>query len=148
MPARSYTPELVANVARWRASHTALQWLVVSGNHDRRAGDFPAEWNIAPPTLELSDGPFRFRHEPADVAGTYTLAGHVHPCVELNDGLGSRLRAPCFWFGPRCGLLPAFGSFTGMHAVRPQAGDALFVASDLVQAVPTAAFGGRKTRRS
>jgi hypothetical protein len=40
------------------------------------------------------------------------------------------LRLPCFHFGAHCGVLPAFGDFTGMHVVRPEAGDRVFVVAE------------------
>ena len=36
------------------------------------------------------------------------------------------MRAPCFHFGPRVAVLPAFGAFTGMHPVRVRRGDRVF----------------------
>jgi hypothetical protein len=54
-----------------------------------------------------------------------------------------RLRLPCFWLGDEdvpahaVGILPAFGSFTGMHRIAPRAGDRVFpVAGDVVRALP------------
>jgi hypothetical protein len=47
------------------------------------------------------------------------------------------LRLPCFHFGERVGVLPAFGEFTGMHAVRRAAGERIFVvAGDAVRQLP------------
>ena len=49
-----------------------------------------------------------------------------------------RLRLPCFYFGERSGVLPAFGAFTGLSMLRPANGDHCFViAEDQVLAVPT-----------
>lgn len=42
------------------------------------------------------------------------LAGHLHPGVVLGR---EQLRLPCYWFGPRVGVLPAFGDSTGATAV-------------------------------
>jgi uncharacterized protein len=55
-----------------------------------------------------------------------TIAGHVHPCVRLRDVDGSSMRAACFVFSDCAALLPAFGSFTGTHAVQPREGDRVF----------------------
>ena len=38
-----------------------------------------------------------------------------------------RLKLPAFWFGPRVGVLPAFGEFTGGAVVSPRPGDRVFV---------------------
>jgi metallophosphoesterase superfamily enzyme len=64
------------------------------------------------------------------------LAGHVHPAVRVGGRGRDRLRLPCFWFGPRVGVLPAFGAFTGTHTITPAPGDRVFaVADDRVLAV-------------
>ncbi len=62
-------------------------------------------------------------------AGTGALAGHVHPVVSLEDRTG-RLRAPCFLFGARVALLPAFGSFTGGKSVRPERGERVYAVGE------------------
>lgn len=56
----------------------------------------------------------------------YNLAGHVHPAVML-EGRRDKLRLPCYFFGGKDGLLPAFGAFTGMYTIQPKQGDNVFV---------------------
>jgi DNA ligase-associated metallophosphoesterase len=64
------------------------------------------------------------------------IAGHVHPCFSLH-GRSDSLRLPCFHFAAGVAVLPAFGAFTGMHAIRPAPGDRVWVvAADRVMAVP------------
>jgi metallophosphoesterase superfamily enzyme len=71
-------------------------------------------------------------HHPQPRGGAYVLAGHQHPCVHVGRGI-ERLRLPCFHFGRRVGVLPAFGAFTGMHPIEPAPGDRVFaVAEDRV----------------
>ena len=65
------------------------------------------------------------------------------PTASPNQKHGRRswdhLRLPCFWFGDAVGVLPAFGAFTGMHAVQGAAEDRLFaVADNMVAAMPVA----------
>jgi metallophosphoesterase superfamily enzyme len=58
------------------------------------------------------------------------LSGHLHPAAVL-DGAGRQaLKLPCFWFGRRVGVLPAFGDFTGCAAIRAVAGDRVFVVAE------------------
>lgn len=124
---RGLTPGLRAAVAAWRNRHRSLRWVVVAGNHDRRAGPLPEEWNVELAGDELELGPFVLRHDPEPSPAGYVLAGHIHPSVALRDEAArSRVRMPCFWFGAECGVLPAFGRFTGTHTVRPRAGDGVF----------------------
>ena len=81
--------------------------------------------------------PLALRHHPQPEAGASVLAGHLHPCVVLGGRAHQRLRLPCFHFGPQVGVLPAFGAFTGMHALRPQPGDRVFViGGDAVAPLP------------
>ena len=85
----------------------------------------------------LALGGLRLCHHPQERADGYVLAGHLHPCVVLGGAAHQRLRLPCFHFGARVGVLPAFGAFTGMHAVRAQPGERLFVvAGDTVAPLP------------
>jgi hypothetical protein len=37
---------------------------------------------------------------------------------------------PCFYFGKDQGILPAFGSFTGMALIAPQKDDRIFVIAE------------------
>jgi uncharacterized protein len=77
------------------------------------------------------DPPFFFSHHPLDAeklpAKGYALAGHLHPGLRLQGKGRQSLRLPCFWLGSQQGVLPAFGSFTGLAQVEPQASDQLFV---------------------
>ena len=84
-------------------------------------------------------------HHPKPVEGRYVVAGHWHPCISVKGRAFERLRLPCFWFGDdtgalpqqAVGILPAFGSFTGMHRIEPRAGDRIFpVADHAVRALP------------
>ncbi len=127
---RSHAAGTLAALAQWRARHARLELVLVRGNHDDRAGDPPAALGF-----DVVDEPFvlgglALCHHPQPQPGRYVLAGHLHPCTTLGDRGFGRLRLPCFWFGGQVGVLPAFGSFTGMHPVRAAAGDRLFVVAD------------------
>jgi DNA ligase-associated metallophosphoesterase len=126
----------------WRAVHRQLEIILVEGNHDRRAGGPAPHLDIRTVAQPLVEAPLAFCHEPAQHEGVWVLAGHVHPAVRLHDGDGSTLRAPCFWFGQHVAVLPAFGGFTGAHAVRPRAGDRVYaVGPDVVVQVAPPARG-------
>jgi len=143
--ARSHAPATLAALARWREAHAALTLTLVRGNHDDRAGDPPASLRIAAVDEPLALGPFALCHHPQAVPGAYVLAGHWHPCVSVHGRALERLRLPCFWFGDdtgalpqyATGVLPAFGSFTGMHRIEPREGDRIFVvAGGDIRALP------------
>jgi len=123
--------------AKWREARAGVELTIVRGNHDKKAGDPPDEWRVR--CIEAGErvGPFVMNHEPgAARGGGYALAGHIHPAVRLCGCGDESLRLPCFWFGARYGVLPAFGAFTGSAEVRPRRGDRVFViAEDEVIAV-------------
>jgi len=142
---RSHAAATLDALQRWRAAHAGIDLTLVRGNHDDRAGDPPAGLGIAVVDEPLPLGPFALCHHPQAIAGAYVLAGHWHPCISVGGRAFERLRLPCFWFGDdsgalpqrATGVLPAFGSFTGMHRIEPGAGDRIFpVADDVVRAIP------------
>jgi len=116
------------SVATFFQSRTALDTLLIPGNHDARAGALPDDWSISLGSSSVDDPPFSYQHDPNDGGETsgYLLSGHVHPAATLS-GPKRRARLPCFWFGARRAVLPAFGDFTGLHPIRPSAGDAVFL---------------------
>ena len=142
---RSHAAPTLQALQRWREQHSELELTLVRGNHDDRAGDPPASLGITVVDEPLALGPFALCHHPQAIAGRYVLAGHWHPCISVSGRAFERLRLPCFWFGDdsgalpqhATGVLPAFGSFTGMHRIEPRAGDRIFpVADDVVRAIP------------
>jgi uncharacterized protein len=145
--ARGRSPELSTVVEQalttWRMRLPGLRVHLVRGNHDRAAGDPPPEWGIELQTEPWLMGSWALCHEPQPVAGAYTLAGHLHPCVGLKGGARERLRLPCFWFGDPAhhavGVLPAFGDFTGMHPIQRRMRDRVWaVADQAVRELPEA----------
>ena len=119
----------VAAMLAWRARHRDVRLTVVRGNHDAHAGDPAAALGIRMVDEPHSVGKLSFCHHPDTVAPGYVLAGHVHPVYHLRaDGDG--LRLPCFLLGPSHAILPAFGAFTGGHALRPAAGERVYVTAD------------------
>ncbi|MEO7911350.1 MAG: ligase-associated DNA damage response endonuclease PdeM [Roseiflexaceae bacterium] len=117
---------LLAQIAAWRARWPALEITLVRGNHDRGAGDPPPDWGFTCVNEPYAAAPFVFCHHPHESPDGYVLAGHVHPAVHLRAAGRQQLRLACFWFGPRIGVLPAFGSFTGSAVVSPAADDRVF----------------------
>lgn len=143
--ASSHAPGTLAALAAWRERHAKLALTLVRGNHDDRAGDPPASLGFDVVDEPLLVGPFALCHHPRPMPGHYVLAGHWHPCISVGGRAFERLRLPCFWLGDdsgqlpqqAVGVLPAFGSFTGMHRIEPRQGDRIFpIAQDKVRALP------------
>ncbi|MDQ3027719.1 MAG: ligase-associated DNA damage response endonuclease PdeM [Pseudomonadota bacterium] len=128
--AEGRAPRTFATFAEWREQRKSVALTIVRGNHDKKAGDPPDEWGAR--CIEAGErlGPFVLNHEPGPVRGGYALSGHIHPAVRLSASGEKSLRLPCFWFGSRYGVLPAFGAFTGNAEVRPRRGDQVFVIAE------------------
>ena len=122
------TPETLASLRDFRDRCRLLPIVLVRGNHDRHAGDPPAELDIETvPTLE--EAGLRFDHEPPAKPSMPTLCGHLHPAVRVRDFDDSSVSMPCFCMddaGPVL-TLPAFGKFTGNCRMEPCAGRRFFV---------------------
>ena len=127
--ARSRAPATMAAVRRWRDEHPQLELTLVRGNHDDRAGDPPAWLGIEAVDEPLRQGGLALCHHPRPQPEGYVLAGHLHPCVNVSGRARDSMRLPCFWFTTQFAVLPAFGAFTGMQAVRPAARERVFVAT-------------------
>lgn len=73
--------------------------------------------------------PFIFTHHPlTDIdPSLYNLSGHIHPGVNMTGKARQSVTLPCFYFGAQAGLLPAFGTFTGLARIYPKKDDRVFV---------------------
>lgn len=108
-----------------------LDWVLVKGNHDLIPEVLLRESGIVQ-SDRLDEGPFTFTHDPSDLeAGFgYHICGHVHPGIRLRGAGRQFLRVRCFHFGRRQAVMPAFGAFTGMHAISPGKDDRVFAMTD------------------
>jgi DNA ligase-associated metallophosphoesterase len=147
--ARALAPATRQTLSTWRQTHADLEITLVRGNHDRRAGDPPLELGVAVVDEPYALAGLALCHHPRHLSGAYVLSGHLHPCVHLHGRANDRLRLPCFWFGASVGVMPAFGAFTGMHPIRPVAGERVFAIADghvaeLPQPAGDGLTGGRR----
>jgi DNA ligase-associated metallophosphoesterase len=128
--ADSKAASTLARFGAWRDARGALELTIIRGNHDRKSGDPPEGWKMRCAEPGESFGPFVLNHEPGASRRGYALAGHIHPAVRLSARGEASLKLPCFWFGARYGVLPAFGAFTGTAEVLPRKGDQVFVIAE------------------
>jgi uncharacterized protein len=128
--AEGRAPRTLDAFESWRNTRPKVELTIVRGNHDRKAGDPPEGWSVRCVEAGESTGPFILNHEPGPSRGGYALSGHIHPAVRLSACGEKPLRLPCFWFGARYGVLPAFGAFTGNADVLPRRGDQVFVIAE------------------
>lgn len=108
-------------------NYSSIQFELVVGNHDVLKPEMYLELGFEVHTEFLIDSPFILSHEPIEAKELYNLAGHIHPGVRLTGIAKQSLKAPCFYFGKQQGILPAFGSFTGLSQLPIKKEDRVFI---------------------
>jgi len=105
---------------------------LVVGNHDILSDNQYARNNLKLHRDRLMEKPVVFSHHPMEEIEDdgYNLAGHIHPGVLLQGKGKQAVTLPCFYFGERQGILPAFGSFTGLARIQPKKEDRIFVIAE------------------
>ncbi|MDE2095085.1 MAG: ligase-associated DNA damage response endonuclease PdeM [Burkholderiales bacterium] len=119
----------LATLTRWRELHSAVELTLVRAAHGDRVGDPPVALDIQAFDEPLMHRGLALCHHPRPIDGAYVLGGHLHPCVSIGGRAHDWQRLPCFWFAERVGVLPAFGTFTGMQAIRVRRGERAFAAA-------------------
>lgn len=107
--------------------HRQLSVEVVAGNHDKSAGQKLIDNRIHWHKHALHEGALVLQHEPGTDTRGHVVCGHIHPCYRLSASRNDTVRAPVFWLGQQCSVLPSFGQFTGGHNVSPAKHDRLFM---------------------
>jgi metallophosphoesterase superfamily enzyme len=118
---------------RWRRDFSTLPFTLILGNHDKLPHGLADELGLEITQLERI-GPIQLQHHPAHEAENEVLpadesaviSGHVHPSVIVPAGARQKVRLPCFYFGKKQCLLPAFSLFSGTHPIKPKAKDVVF----------------------
>jgi DNA ligase-associated metallophosphoesterase len=114
----------------WRNLYKDIRMILVRGNHDIIHDDFYLKLNFELYN-ELYISPFLLVHEPLKTKhlaqeNRYVLSGHLHPGVSLK-GKGKQAETlPCFYFGDKQGVLPAFGRFTGKVCIMHEQTDNIY----------------------
>jgi len=127
-----YEIDFVSELTAWRKAYRHIDMTLILGNHDlgQRTLFHQLSLTVVEEPL-LVDG-IALCHYPETVVpqGTYKLAGHLHPSVDIRGGGDSITKIPCFYFNETVGVLPAFGEFTGTHRVKPKPSDHVFAVAD------------------
>ena len=88
---------------------------VVRGNHDNYLGMILSKSGVQL-NSEASVGDFRILHgHKGSVEGGPAIMGHLHPSLGLREGVGPRLKQPCFLYHPdeHILILPAMSILAG-----------------------------------
>lgn len=124
---KSHAPATLAALRNWRAQYVSMQCVLVRGNHDKHAGDPPADLNIKTVDEPYLIGDLALQHMPAPHPTHHVIAGHIHPAFRLQGKGRQRLVLPCFHHQAEITLLPAFGDFTGGFVMDNAPGDFICV---------------------
>lgn len=117
---------------KWRKDLSYLPIQLVRGNHDILNDHWYAANDITVQEDVMDLHPFRFTHEPPVIKKDetqhqpYLFTGHIHPGIRVEGFAKQSLRFPCFYFAEQYAVLPAFGRFTGTHALKPKKKDKVF----------------------
>jgi DNA ligase-associated metallophosphoesterase len=111
-------------------SHNHVSFELIMGNHDILHRSQYDRTGMILHREQLIIESFLLTHDPVEHGEYYNLCGHIHPCYKMRGKSRQYLRLPCFYFGLQGGILPALGSFTGMHPVTIQDGDHVYVIAD------------------
>lgn len=103
--------------------------ILIAGNHDIISHHKYEAIGIRV-VLEAMVGQFLLTHKPEVRDGYFTIAGHIHPGVRLAGKGRQTLRLPCFFKSPHQLILPAFGTFTGMHALEKGTDNEVYAIAD------------------
>ena len=110
---------------------SAIQFELVLGNHDIMGKyQYERKGILLHDTLRM--GRFLLTHHPLESVqeGDYNFAGHIHPGVCLKGKGRQAMTLPCFYFGDRQALLPAFGKFTGLAKIAPKKDDKVYIVAE------------------
>ena len=113
---------------KWRNDFPLLKIKLIKGNHDilHRKWYEQAGIEVYDDCLTLDE--FTFIHDVTDCddSGKYFFSGHIHPGISIS-GMGRQsLRFPCFYFGRKYAVLPAFSRFTGLAMIDADEDDDVF----------------------
>ncbi len=118
---------------KWRNDFPKIAFALVKGNHDILEKSWYTTAGIQLYDEVLTINHFTFTHDISSCAlskDNYCFSGHIHPGIKIKGQGRQSLQLPCFYFGENYAILPAFGKFTGTHAIESKQGDAVFALVD------------------
>lgn len=104
-----------------------IEFHLVIGNHDILSSHHYDRIPLVIHEEKLEIGPFLFSHDTLDNTDLYNIHGHIHPAVRLQGKARQSMRVSCYFFAPSYAILPAFGTFTGMHTLQHEVSDDVFI---------------------
>ncbi|MEM9369113.1 MAG: ligase-associated DNA damage response endonuclease PdeM [Planctomycetota bacterium] len=136
----SLRSETIGPWERFLVEHSEINRLLVMGNHDQHVGRLPDRWGLKVQPAEAYVNDVHLVHAPDDAerarsesnGKSLSLCGHIHPAFRMTARHETLGKLPCFWWrnSKQQLILPAFGDFTGTHAIRCEVGDQVWVMAD------------------
>jgi DNA ligase-associated metallophosphoesterase len=124
---------------KWRSDLSGIKIRLIRGNHDILQEDWYASAGIQLSQQSMSRQQFHFVHDiSAKTEGSkgnlkdnpgrqsYFFSGHIHPGIRIQGAGKQSLCFPCFYFGKKYAVLPAFSRFTGIAIIYPEAEEQVF----------------------
>ena len=108
----------------WRSGHSARSMTLVLGNHELYSAQKYEGLGLEVANWIDING-LRLQHEPENTqsrpfngnSNPASISGHLHPGVKLAGKGRQSLILPCFAHYEHQLILPAFGTFTGLHLI-------------------------------
>ena len=127
----SYANKELDQWLRWRNDFSAIEFMLIKGNHDVLSLDWYTTASIQVYKDQLAMAPFIFIHDAATMETTtdeaYTIiSGHLHPGIAMKGKGKQHLRFPCFYHASPHFYLPAFSYFSGMAIIEPKKHQGVF----------------------
>jgi DNA ligase-associated metallophosphoesterase len=124
---------------KWRSDLSGIPICLIRGNHDILQEEWYEKAGIKLSPQTLSRQHFHFIHDISDHlrgkdgftenrkdSGSYFFSGHIHPGIRIQGAGKQSLCFPCFYFGRKYAVLPAFSRFTGVAMIYPEAEEQVF----------------------
>jgi len=116
---------------KWRNDIPNIDFCLIKGNHDILSKNFYKDAGIKIFESKLAIKNFCFVHDINSSCDNeneklFTFSGHIHPGIKLEGAGKQSIMLPCFYFGKKYAVLPAFSAFTGMAKIKPLKGDKVF----------------------
>jgi DNA ligase-associated metallophosphoesterase len=124
---------------KWRSDLSGIRIRLIKGNHDILKEEWYSKAGIEINAQTHSVNHFHFVHDIMDHLNNkegfgvnrinksaYFFSGHIHPGIRINGAGRQSLCFPCFYFGKKYAVLPAFSRFTGVAMIYPEAGEPVF----------------------
>ena len=124
---------------KWRRDLSDITIKLIRGNHDILNEEWYETAGIQLSMQSLSIRHFHFVHDIGDQLNrkqgfvenisderSYFFSGHIHPGIRIQGTGKQSLCFPCFYFGKKYAVLPAFSRFTGTAMISPLPGEQVF----------------------